>query len=422
MKKFSLLSPLLILSALGALLSAYLVWHQMYLEAGLQRGPSFCAFSSAFDCDRVALSKFSSLWGYPVASYSLAYYLVLFAFSALVRRKAQEHAQTISDVALFYVMLGAVPTLVFAVISGLLLKTICLFCALLYLISVCLLILCLRNPMRSKPLHLSLLNGLSLSLRYFLPVLPFPIPLGKTQRLRWLSLLGASSLLLCSLALPRLLTEMVFKPRAQLVQQALYSPEFLASWQKAPVEILKISPADAAQPDYALGDSAAPITIVEFSDYQCPHCQLASHWVTELMDRYQGKIKFIFKNYPLDQNCNPLITQPGHQFACRSAAMARCAGAQRVELFWAMNEAIFSLGDNFSEESLTNLPPELGIDLQRFNECLDSEDVRNKVKSDIAEGNQLKLRGTPTFFINGKRVEGPLPETLHQVIQHLLLP
>jgi len=148
------------------------------------------------------------------------------------------------------------------------------------------------------------------------------------------------------------------------------------------------------------GEPGAPLTIVEFADFQCPFCARATRTLEQLLRNHAGQVKLVFKNFPLDFHRDSLLA---HQ-----AALA--AGAQGK--FWEMHDRIFSNQRAMKRENLLEMAGELGLDLNRFESDLESDRVKAAIEADRAEGTRLGVRGTPTFFINGREIAGAasLPE------------
>ncbi|MEM3126612.1 MAG: DsbA family protein [Candidatus Woesearchaeota archaeon] len=157
------------------------------------------------------------------------------------------------------------------------------------------------------------------------------------------------------------------------------------------------------------GDKNAKVTIVEFSDYQCPYCaRFYSQTLPQIEENYikSGKVKFVYRDYPL----------PFHQFAQKASEAAECAGDQ--EKYWEMHNKIFDNQQQLNIENLKYWAKELGLDGKEFDSCLDSGKYVSEVKEDIANGSAVGVTGTPTFIINGEIVSGAQPyEVFQQIIE-----
>jgi protein-disulfide isomerase len=147
----------------------------------------------------------------------------------------------------------------------------------------------------------------------------------------------------------------------------------------------------------ARGPDDAPVTIVEFSDFQCPFCARATGTVENVWKSYNGKVRWVFKHYPLDFH-------PDAPLAHRAAL---AAGEQAK--FWEMHDAIFRNQGRIKHDDLVRVAGELGLDMPRFLADLERDSHQALMKRDIAEGAKVGVDGTPTFFINGHRLVGAQP-------------
>jgi protein-disulfide isomerase len=146
------------------------------------------------------------------------------------------------------------------------------------------------------------------------------------------------------------------------------------------------------------GSEDAPVTIVKFEDYQCPFCKQVQPTVTELLSRYNGKIRLVHKDLPLDSI---------HPQARQAAEAARCADEEGK--FWSYHELLYANSPNVSQENLKSYAKEVGIDVKAFDRCLGSGKFKAVVQRDLIDGAQLGVTGTPTFFINGREISGNQP-------------
>ena len=138
------------------------------------------------------------------------------------------------------------------------------------------------------------------------------------------------------------------------------------------------------------GAPMAQITIVEFSDFQCPYCGAAAPLVERALREFEGRVKVIFKQYPLD----------GHPRAMPAARAAVAAGRQHK--FWEMHDLLFSHQHDLEDEDLERYAVQLELDLDRFRADLASPDVQRRIDADRQEGHRVGVQGTPTIFINGR--------------------
>jgi predicted DsbA family dithiol-disulfide isomerase len=175
------------------------------------------------------------------------------------------------------------------------------------------------------------------------------------------------------------------------------------SWSEAP----RFDVAVSGRPSFGAG--AAPVTIVEFTDYGCPFCRRhALEVLPALMDTLGTAVEYVVRHFPI-----PALTPN----AIRAAIAAECAFQQG--LFWAYKEALQGEYEGFQDERLRMHAAAVGLDQERFDRCLVEEDSRSTVERDILDAWKAGVTGTPTFFINGKRFQGARP--LEELVAYVRL-
>ncbi|MEK6814462.1 MAG: thioredoxin domain-containing protein [Nitrospirota bacterium] len=155
-----------------------------------------------------------------------------------------------------------------------------------------------------------------------------------------------------------------------------------------------------------LGPDGAPVTIVEFSDFQCPYCaRVSSDLLPQIRKTYGDKVRFVFRDFPLDS----------HREAVPAAVAARCAGRQGK--FWEMHDKLFAGQKELGGVLYEKVGKEIGLDEAKFSECRKDPKVAEAVRSDLRDGTKAGVGSTPTFFVNGLPVEGAIPfEEFRKVI------
>lgn len=155
------------------------------------------------------------------------------------------------------------------------------------------------------------------------------------------------------------------------------------------------------------GASDAKVTIVEFSDFQCPFCSKGAQVLSALEKKYGNKIKIAFKHYPL----------PFHAQARIAAEASMCANEQDSKLFWKMHDAMFADQSKLDKDNLIATAKKAGVKEAEFKACLEAGKYKAKIDADVAQGSTLGIKSTPTFFINGKLISGAQPlEVFTEVI------
>ncbi len=148
--------------------------------------------------------------------------------------------------------------------------------------------------------------------------------------------------------------------------------------------------------DHAQGPDDAPVTLVEYGDYECPHCAHAQPVVKKLEEHYGDKLRFVFRHFPLTQI---------HQNAQAAAEVAEFAASQGK--FWEMHGLLFGNQEQLGSDLFPKLTGQLGLDSSRMRQDLESGTFTEKVRSDFTGGIRSGVNGTPTFFIDGNRHNGP---------------
>jgi protein-disulfide isomerase len=153
------------------------------------------------------------------------------------------------------------------------------------------------------------------------------------------------------------------------------------------------TPVSAA--DHAEGPVDAPITLVEYGDYQCPYCGKAYPIVKRLQKKLGNNLRFVFRNFPLSQI---------HPDALDAAKAAEAAALQGK--FWEVHDALYEDQQNLHLEGIFSMAREAGVDLDRLDKDMGSEAVVDRVAGDFESGLRSGVNGTPTFFVNGERYDG----------------
>ncbi len=148
--------------------------------------------------------------------------------------------------------------------------------------------------------------------------------------------------------------------------------------------------------DHIRGPVDAPLTLLEYGDFECPFCSKATSLARELRERFGDDLRYVFRHLPLAD------VHPHAELAARAAVAAAAQGC-----FWEMHDLLFSHQDELESEDLIGYAATIGLDVERFLRDLDSEPVQERVRADVTSAEASGARGTPTFFVNGRRHVGP---------------
>jgi protein-disulfide isomerase len=194
----------------------------------------------------------------------------------------------------------------------------------------------------------------------------------------------------------------------------------LAGWERIPSEESGGSPSEGSQgaagnsapmeptvgpmghPE--LGPDSAPVTIIEYTDFQCPYCRRVESVLDQVRAKYGNKVRIVHMDFPLRI----------HARAMDAALAARCA--QEQHRFWAYRDALFSNQSRLSSTDLKALARRLGLDGKSFDSCLDGREYLDVVQADMAEGERVGVKGTPYFFINDETIDGAAPFSAFKLI------
>ncbi|MCO6432083.1 MAG: thioredoxin domain-containing protein [Deltaproteobacteria bacterium] len=410
------------LSLAGAILSFISLYHYVEFNAGLQSGPSFCNINAAFNCDAVNQSEWSTFLGFPVASYGLAFYLVLFCLSFLSSSTKLMAPAAFRSVLLFLSLIASLVSVALFIVSEFVIGTLCLICIGMYLVNFALFAVAWRAAEHG------LIRG---SLIGFRNLVALPLLLlglgekGADEQNAGLARFSVASMLFVALLSFGMGDIILVRLSAMKEQRsgdvASQVAELLKKWREQPVVNIEIE-AEGAGKDYFKGPDNAPIVLVEFSDYECPACRHFYRIVEELLPKYRDQVKIVYKNYPLDPLCNLAMTRGGHANACLAAYAARCSGEQGM--FWEATDYLFSTLEGADVQQgqarIAALPQALSLDETAFKECLTAERTKRKIASDIRQGGELQVAGTPSIWINGRAVEVFAPQVIEAIFNDII--
>jgi protein-disulfide isomerase len=144
------------------------------------------------------------------------------------------------------------------------------------------------------------------------------------------------------------------------------------------------------------GPADAPLTIVEFSDFQCPYCAAAVPQIRAILKAYPAQIKLVFKQFPLEEH-------PQADLAATAAV-----AAQKQGKFWPMHDVLFEHPNDLSRKSILGYAKEIGLNVDKLENDMDTTEIRETVERDVEDGNDANVMGTPTIFIQGRRYNGAI--------------
>jgi protein-disulfide isomerase/uncharacterized membrane protein len=359
------------LGLVGAVVSAYLTaLHLRHLSTGV---PSLCNFSATLNCDVVNTSAHSEILGTPISHLGTLFYLAMMALGGAALAKPPLRPRLHGY--LFLGALFAVGYSLFLAAISLQLGALCVFCASLYVVNLGLLIVLgaggLSSLRRLGSGFFSDLRDFSRSPALLVTLLAVISALAATYQVR--------AAVASALAL------------RQLKNERLDDAQRVALTTGAP----------------AIGSPSAPITLIEISDFECPFCQRAAETVAELRRRYPNELRVVFRNFPLDTACNPLLKRQVHDNACAAARAALCVDKLAPDKFFPYAERLFQ--DGVEPADLIAHGKKLGLDEAQLEDCLSKKATAARLDEDLTLGHRAGVQAVPVFFINGRKLAGAQP-------------
>jgi protein-disulfide isomerase/rhodanese-related sulfurtransferase/uncharacterized membrane protein len=340
---------LLILSLAGLFDALYLWW--------VYTSPSRPMVCLGTGCDLVRASRYAHLWGQPLPIYGAAMYLVLaVAILAQGWTDSQEGERLAQSTVVVISAGGFAFSLYLTAIEAFAVHAYCLWCVGSAVIVTVIFALSLIDL---RPGHGIESPAARSTLRKRLIVALVVVAGIEGVAFRWLAQLPE---------LPPIATV-----SAQTLNERLVRPD-----------------------SHATGNLSSPVTVVEFGDFECPGCAQAQPIVQQMLGQYGDRIRFVFRQFPLARV---------HPYAEKAAEASECAAEQGK--FWEAERRFYEGQSDLSEAALERYAGEIGLDVPRFKECLESGREAERVQRDVADGRALGVRATPTFFIGRQMIEGP---------------
>lgn len=355
---------LFVLSAMMIGFSIYLTGHyfQLKFPTGLESG-SLCNLNSYFNCDKTTLSAASNIMGVPISIFGI----IIGGLVMLGLFIKNENFEKTVYFTLMVNMLGCVALFLYSLIS---LGGLCPFCTLYYIVSGITLWVFYKKSDAWMP-HFPMLAG-------FLIIVLVAGFLTKMNVDKKTANMNAVAI--------------------DLIKQYYALPNLGAP---TPASEYKIATAENA-----------PIQMQIFSDFECPACKALSELMPQLLLRYGGKINIQYFFYPLDHNCNPGMERPLHQQACRAAYFSTCMPAEK---FGTIHDEIFHNQENLASY-LDSAIKKNGVE-----KCVADPATKAKVVGLINAATPFNIRSTPSFLLNGVKIEGVLPaDQLFAIMDEIL--
>lgn len=378
------LSYLVIL--IGIFISGYLLFSHYALYAGKPLETDLCSVIFKKGCDASAYSSVSQFLKIPVGGWGIIYLAIIGCYLLMSQFLYDNNKNEIIQLAFWISLSGVFLSLFFIVIIILNPIFFCPFCAVFHFLNFILFFLIKKLTGKS---FLELTKG-------FVNALGMVFLGKKTHNFsnwKWLTVF-----------FPLLLGLSIYQ--WSLMQGLNITNEKLASYdpliELEKFEARKIWDIPFSKDDPILGPIDAPVTLVVFSDFQCDLCEMFSTNFKHLVEYNKGQLNIVFKYFPLSSACNPIVTDDMHPLACNAARAAEAAHQQ--DKFWEYHDSMFQLGINDNPEVFFEIAQSIGLNLDSFKSDYESKICQEKISLDVMEGLGLEIDGTPTAFLNGRKI------------------
>lgn len=387
----------LVIAISGIIVSYYTLIHHFVVNA--QGESSFtCNINEIFSCDKVALSKYSTVFGIPLGVWGIGYFVAVMMLLLITWLKTY----LIIALQTYFAMsiIGILVSILAGLISYFLIGGFCPSCMTVYficflqIINIVVFWKVIPKPVRVKNV---VFGGIYSSLIVVFIVIIFKI----------------FEPLIQSIALSN--TKIIDNVQSLITKEENTPPFIAFSFNKVNIHFTKTG----ENQDFYKGNVLNPVvTLTVFSDFKCPGCEVFAKYSQELFERYKDKMLMIFKNFPLDKECNPNIKSDYHINACLVAAAARCAGHKGY--FWKFHDLAFENRRKINQYNILELLEKVGLGSIEADACLNNrKQYYKQIQADINEAQEF-LEATPTVLLNGYQFVGNSYIYIDDMIQLLI--
>lgn len=384
------------LALVAAGLALAVVLTHNYYQHRLAGQVSGCSISAYVDCDRVSESRYAAVAGVPISALAIAVYGALAVLLALPRLRPLRRLAAVNlDLAAGLAALTTLAALALAAVAALEIRALCLYCALLQAVSIALFVVLLAGRRRRSRAG----RGA-----------------GGRQARGWGPAVGSALLALAAGVVPAAIAALGFEANALAVADRAAGAAAASSAAQASRYLSRSAVSFDTGDSPAVGPPDAPVQVVVFGDYNCSHCRDFDPEALRLAEDFAGDVRVVFKFFPLDATCNRYMQRQSSSCAAAAAAYA----AHRQDRFLDYHLLLFEHFQNHAPQRLLANAEEAGIaDPDAFVAAIQSDATRRYLERDIDEGVRGGVQGTPTIFVNGRRlVTSRLPPgaTRYQVL------
>lgn len=367
----------------GVFLSLYLAWTHILVKYTNELAGGLCNLSSKINCNIAAGSRYAEAGGVPNAVIALGFYaavlLVLF-------RGRKENDEWIGPLLVLGFGLASVYSVFLGGVLAFVLETLCPACVGLYVVNLVGLVLSRQVSGRGYLASLGHFGRHVVQMGGSTTLFSFVMTMVVVAGAGWW---GSGEI-----------GKSIQPDNVELTAQAqAWVLETYSGTEVISEEVFK-----GLQVGPRKGKESAPVAVVEISDFQCPFCSKVAPHMKRLAEEFPEDVKIHFVHNPLDHHCNSRIKKKFHPQACRAAYAAACA--ENEGKFWPMHDKLFENQRRLAEKSLIKYATGLGMEEGAFRACLKDPRTHAKIKDHLRGARKAKARGTPTLFVNGRKIKG----------------
>lgn len=378
---------LIALSLAGCITSSVLVW--LSANVGTSHallGTSLCGAGEHINCDAVLSSDWAHIGAIPLAHLGLVYFVAL-ALWFIIVGLPNRAGRFWHLVPLIIILIGAAISAWLTYVMIARLPTLCPWCLAAHIINGLLLITTLLAWPRQQPASA------------IIP--PAAYPSGVRAGIT-LASIGAGTVIMTLAALVYVHSNASLQCQ-RLYRDATNNIDYLAwRWQSAPLQEIPVR-----STDFTIGHADAPHTLVVFSDFECSGCAQFFSQAEPLVSQFPKDLRCVFKHYPLTTTCNPYAARSMHIHACEAALAAEAAASitsgPKLREYYAL---LYTRSGDLAQRPYEQWAQSIGLDSQAFAKAMASSAATDKLRVDIELGHRLGVEGTPTMFLDGRRMSG----------------
>lgn len=368
----------------GAVLSALSTSQYLRIQKEGLEQESFCAISETINCDIVNASSYAEFLGVPNGWWGLVFYLVVGCMALSAALSSGNRRATVA-LAWFMSLGGLAYAAYLAYISAFVLAVLCVECMGMYVVNITFVVFlfaALRIPIKRVGRFVA---------DYVLAVFGRPSNLGFSPRF----VRHAVVIVLAFAAGWAIITGIQAKEARRARGPSV--EEKVRAFYMQSLYMIDVDPSWAVW-----GNPDAKVTIIEFSEYQCPFCRLSAFNVKSYLQEFRKDVRYYFVNYPLDDACNPYMTRPMHRLACFACKAGMCADKRGD--FWSFHDDMFRNQRRLSRNLILSLAAKRGWDRKEFLACIDSPETQAQILKEIEAGKRIYISGTPTLLLDNRKL------------------